>query len=322
MNKKNIVIISIATILIIAIIMISIILSKTKQVGASKADNSNVDVLNWGENVATGNKESHLKDTKVKENIVQNTTSKNEITQNTVSGKNNTLQNNNASNTTSQNKTTNQNNTASQNTTTNKNNTTSQNTTTNSQKNNNTNQSSNSKPTGTTPYYIKVNYGAQVVTIYQKDAEGYYTKPVKAMICSTGTATPKSGVYKIPGRWNWGKLFGNVYGQYVTVITGQILFHSVPYLERNNPGSLKTAEYDKLGTPASAGCVRLTVEDALWIHTNCKNGTQVEFYTSSNPGPLGKPTAKKISNAKGDLKNWDPTDPNTANPWKNVVEED
>lgn len=170
--------------------------------------------------------------------------------------------------------------------------------------------------TGNTPYFIKVNCDGQVVTIYKKDSSGNYTVPYKAMVCSTGTSTPKSGIYKIPGRWDWGELVGNVYGRYITVITGEILFHSVPYLERYNPGSLAYEEYDKLGTPASSGCVRLTVEDALWIWNNCENGTKVEFYSSSNPGPLGKPEAKKISDAEGNLKNWDPTDSDNNNPWK------
>ena len=42
----------------------------------------------------------------------------------------------------------------------------------------------------------------------------------------------------------------------------------------------------------------------------------VEFYSSSNPGPLGKPSAKKISSYEDYLRNWDPTDPNSNNPWK------
>ena len=172
------------------------------------------------------------------------------------------------------------------------------------------------------PYYIKVNYGAQVVTIYKKDTDGNYTIPVKAMVCSTGEATPTSGVYKIKERWNWLGLQGNVYGHYSTQIVGNILFHSVPYLERGNPASLEYWEYDKLGTYASAGCVRLTVVDALWIFNNCARGTLVEFYSSSNPGPLGKPTAKKISNATGELKNWDPTDPDSNNPWKTYKAEE
>ncbi len=164
-------------------------------------------------------------------------------------------------------------------------------------------------------YYIKVNYEAQVVTIYSKDEQGNYTKPVKAMICSTGTATPTSGVYSIPKRWKWGALQGNVYGQYVTKITGNILFHSVPYLKMGDPSSLEYWEYDKLGTKASLGCVRLTVEDAKWIYDNCLNGSKVEFYASPDEGPLGKPSAKKISNYPDNLKKWDPTDLDEDNPW-------
>ncbi len=169
-------------------------------------------------------------------------------------------------------------------------------------------------------YYIRVNYESQVVTIYLKDEQENYTQPVKAMICSTGAATPKSGVYSIPKRWRWGALQGNVYGQYVTKITGNILFHSVPYLKMYDPSSLEYWEYDKLGTNASLGCVRLTVEDAKWIYDNCLNGSKVEFYASPDPGPLGKPTAKKISSYPDNLKNWDPTDSDEENPWINYFE--
>lgn len=165
------------------------------------------------------------------------------------------------------------------------------------------------------PYYIKVNYGAQVVTIYQKDSEGNYTVPVKAMVCSTGVATPKSGVYSIPARWEWLRLKGYVWGHYSTQITGNILFHSVPYLRKGDPASLEYWEYDKLGTYASAGCIRLMVKDAKWIYNNCAKGTKVEFYSDSNPGPLGKPSAKKISSYPDYLRNWDPTDTNSNNPW-------
>ena len=165
------------------------------------------------------------------------------------------------------------------------------------------------------PYYIKVNYGAQVVTIYKKDEEGNYTIPFKAMVCSTGVATPTSGVYSIPARWEWLRLKGYVWGHYSTQITGNILFHSVPYLRKGDPASLEYWEYDKLGTYASAGCIRLTVKDAKWIFDNCAKGTKVEFYSDSNPGPLGKPSAKKISSYPDNLRNWDPTDQNKNNPW-------
>lgn len=181
---------------------------------------------------------------------------------------------------------------------------------------NDTTTSKSNTPT----YYIKVNYGAQVVNIYKKDDEGNYTVPVKAMICSTGGATPTKGVYSIPARWEWKRLIGYVWGHYTTQITGDILFHSVPYLENGNLASLEYWEYDKLGTKASLGCVRLTVRDAKWIYDNCAKGTKVEFYSSEDPGPLGKPSAKKISSYPEYLRNWDPTDPNSNNPWRTYKE--
>lgn len=167
-------------------------------------------------------------------------------------------------------------------------------------------------------YYIKINYGQNVVTVYEKDESGNYTKPIKAMVCSTGTATPTSGTYTIPNgkwdRWTWGQMQGGVWAQYYVRIKGSILFHSVPYTSKDK-STLEYWEYDKLGTKASAGCIRLTVQDAKWVYDNCSAGSQVEFYTDSNPGPLGKPTAQKISTHES-VRGWDPTDPDTKNPWK------
>ncbi len=172
----------------------------------------------------------------------------------------------------------------------------------------------NSKET----YYIKINYGANVVTIYKKDNSGKYAVPVKAMVCSTGKATPTSGTYKMSNKYRWHQLNGGVYGQYCSRITGHILFHSVPYAT-NSPDTLKYTAYDKLGTKASAGCIRLTVADAYWIYSNCASGTYVEFYSSSDPGPLGKPSAQKISSNEK-CRNWDPTDPLPNNPWHGYTE--
>ena len=173
--------------------------------------------------------------------------------------------------------------------------------------------STKSENNNTSPYYIKVNNACNVVTIYGKDSNGKYTVAKKAMICSIGTSTPTSGVYSTSDKYVWRKLVGDVYGQYATRITGSILFHSVPY-EKQDKSTLEWWEYDLLGKKASKGCVRLTVEDAKWIYDNCPKGTKVEFYSSSNPGPLGKPTAKKISSYEG-VRVWDPTDPDKNNPW-------
>ena len=172
----------------------------------------------------------------------------------------------------------------------------------------------------TSPYFIKVNYKANVVTVYKKDENDKYTVPYKAMVCSTGTYTPKSGTYKTSSKHRWGKLIHDVYGQYATRIVGSILFHSVPY-SSNSADTLLYNEYDKLGTTASAGCVRLTIKDCKWIYDNCPRGTMVEFYGDSNPGPLGKPTAQKISTVE-ECRDWDPTDPASENPWHTYKKEE
>ena len=184
-------------------------------------------------------------------------------------------------------------------------------------KENNSNENNNTSKEKDIPYYIKVNNQKNVVTIYKKDKKGEYNTPVKAMICSIGDATPETGVFAISDKYTWRLLQGNVYGQYACRITGHILFHSVPYTAQDK-STLEWWEYDKLGTKASLGCIRLKVEDVKWIYNNCVPGTKVEFYSSSNPGPLGKPTARKIS-SDDEVKNWDPTDPDPNNPWKDYL---
>ncbi len=166
-----------------------------------------------------------------------------------------------------------------------------------------------------TKYYIKVNYQANCVTIYSKDENNNYSNPVKAMVCSCGTATPKSGVFKTSKGYEWGFLEGGTWGRYSTRIVGGILFHSVPYISQSED-SLEYWEYDKLGTTASLGCVRLSVADCKWIFDNCEVGTPVEFYADTDPGPLGKPTAQKISN-NIECRDWDPTDSSPNSPWNN-----
>lgn len=160
------------------------------------------------------------------------------------------------------------------------------------------------------PYYIKVNKQQNCVTVYKKDKKGKYTIPVKAMVCSVGNDTPL-GVFKTPEKYRWRLLMGDVWGQYSTRIVGGILFHSVWYYEKD-ASTLSAVQYNKLGTTASHGCVRLTVADAKWIYDNCPLGTTVEIYNSKDPGPLGKPEAIKIPTNSG----WDPTDPSDKNPYK------
>ena len=170
-----------------------------------------------------------------------------------------------------------------------------------------------STETSANPYYIKINRALNCVTIYKADSNGKYTIPVKAMVCSTGTATPV-GVFNTTDKYTWRLLEGNVYGQYATRIVDHILFHSVPYYTQDK-SDLEYEEYNKLGEEASLGCIRLSVEDCKWIYDNCPKGTTVEIYDdTTNPGPLGKPEGIKIDTTSPN-RGWDPTDPDPANPW-------
>ncbi|MGC2873943.1 L,D-transpeptidase [Ihubacter sp. mB4P-1] len=161
-------------------------------------------------------------------------------------------------------------------------------------------------------YWLKVNEQRNVVTAYKK-IDGKW-KPWRAMLCSTGIggATPK-GTFYTQGRWNWGLLMNDVYGQYCTHITDDILFHSVYYTEGYDKSSQPTSQFNLLGSAASHGCIRLSVMDAKWIYENCKAGTKVTIYRSSYAGPLGKPEGITVSQSR--YQYWDPTDPDPANPY-------
>jgi len=157
-------------------------------------------------------------------------------------------------------------------------------------------------------YLIKVNKTANTVTIYAKDGAKGYTIPVKAFVCSTGDSTP-SGSFSLAYKWRWLCMVDDSYGQWVSQITGNYLFHSVPYWGEKDNNQLDVDEYNKLGTTCSHGCVRLQAADAKFIYDNIPSGTTVTIYSdSSNPGPFGKPTVGKLAADH----TWDPTDPNMS----------
>lgn len=167
-------------------------------------------------------------------------------------------------------------------------------------------------------YLIKVNRYHNTITVYTKDETGGVEVPVKAFLCSVGQKGTETvlGTYQTQAKYRWKELMGDVWGQYSTRIVGGILFHSVYYYEDKNPGTLAVSEYNKLGSSASHGCIRLTVVAAKWIYDNCPVGTTVIIYDDKDsPGPLGKPEAIKLPKSV----RWDPTDPNNQNPYKDKM---
>lgn len=170
----------------------------------------------------------------------------------------------------------------------------------------------------TLPYKIMVNRAANCITIYENDGSGNFTTPVKAIVCSTGKNVGDTplGTFSTLISYKWLRMVDNSYGQYAYRFYGSILFHSVPYYTQSK-SDLEWEQFNKLGEPASLGCVRVCVADAIWLINNCPVGTEVVVYDDAdNPGPLGKPEMIKIPE-DSPYRGWDPTDPDKNNPWNN-----
>lgn len=84
-------------------------------------------------------------------------------------------------------------------------------------------------------------------------------------------------------------------------------------------GRMKLEEYEKLGTAASDGCVRLCCGDAKWIFDHCGKGTAVIVTRETGPEPPALPAL--IPGAPYETEpgyGWDPTDPDPENPYLEV----
>lgn len=182
-------------------------------------------------------------------------------------------------------------------------------------------QGTRKRPVKDYEYYIKVNKKTCTVTVYIVEESGKLT-PYKAMVCSigrTGHDTPEGEGYKTTDYYDWRLMVDNTYGRYAVRFNGSIMFHSVPYY-MSKKDSLEWQDYNKLGKPASLGCIRLAVADAKWIFDNCKRGTKVDVYSGpESTDPLGKPEPIKLDTSS-EYRDWDPTDLTAENPWLVPVE--
>lgn len=151
------------------------------------------------------------------------------------------------------------------------------------------------------------------------------------MICSTGRAkheTP-TGTFKISQRYEY-KLLGTeespCYGLWACRFKTHHLLHSVPISAdagrnaENGHSMVSMRKYEKLGSVASDGCIRLTVADAKWIYEFCAD-TTVEVWVTKTVGPTPTKPPAVIWEAPYTDKNgygWDPTDPHPDNPYHSV----
>ncbi len=124
-----------------------------------------------------------------------------------------------------------------------------------------------------TQYLILVNRGLHRVAIYQ-GSQGDWTE-VKYWPCVVGkpsTPTP-TGTFQIKGRFYW---FGAGHKSWwATQIDGFYYFHSQIYYWDDAPNKILDPTMD---AAASAGCVRLYVDNAYWIWTEIPRGTTVHIY--------------------------------------------
>ena len=169
--------------------------------------------------------------------------------------------------------------------------------------------------------------GSQSVVVFKAE-NGEWTEE-RVMICSTGRSkemTPR-GSFAILRQYPYkkmGQIEGeNVYSQYASRITGSYLFHSVPIggkkrqNQDNGRRQMYVAYYEKLGTTASGGCIRLRCVDAYWVYMNCTVGTPITVTDDVGPTP---PTPPKLiyeepyMDARHEY-GWDPSDPDPANPY-------
>lgn len=180
-------------------------------------------------------------------------------------------------------------------------------------------------------FYVEVNRAACCVTIYAYDSKTKsYCIPVKTCTVSVGrdtwstkgssalkeeTSFTPLGTYSVSSNGTSVKYTmkpmiepdGSVcYARWATHVVGNVYFHSVA-VSSDSHYALSPTQYNRLGSAASAGCIRMTVADAKWFYDYVSKGTTVKIIQGSTkyPGPLGKNPTIKISSSV----HYDPTDP-------------
>lgn len=178
---------------------------------------------------------------------------------------------------------------------------------------------------------IVVNRAACCVTIYAYDSQKKdYIIPVKTCTVSVGrdTATTSGaaglsisssytplGSYSISSNGTAAKYSlkpmgepdgSTVYARWASHVVGNVYFHAIAVGSQSHY-ALRASNYNKLGSAASAGCIRMTVADAKWLYDYAAVGSSVKIEkgNSKKPGPLGKAATIKIAESI----NYDPTDP-------------
>ena len=164
------------------------------------------------------------------------------------------------------------------------------------------------------PYTFEVDRVNGVMTVYADSARTIPVKTIRVSVGNPWTPTPK-GKYTLTPYSRWQALMGPSWGQYGTHVNGAgqggIFVHSVACSYANSY-NLPVSAYNKLGSPASHGCIRTCVGDAKWVYYNSSGSTIYIFdgtYNSNESfkGPLGRKAIVPARWKNGG--SYDPTDP-------------
>ena len=157
---------------------------------------------------------------------------------------------------------------------------------------------------------ITINTATEQVIAYDLN-----NQPVQVFACSTGVhGNTYVGTYKTSNYYDWHLMNGGVYSRYAVRFNNHELMHSVPYY-RHSPDSLEYRQFNRLGTPASAGCCRMALADAKWIYDNTVPGTIVNVIKDPNlVYPLTRPIIK-VDESNTLTRGWDPTDTDPRSPY-------
>lgn len=157
---------------------------------------------------------------------------------------------------------------------------------------------------------ITINTATEQVIAYDLN-----NQPVQVFACSTGVhGNTYVGTYRTSNYYDWHLMNGGVYSRYAVRFNNHELMHSVPYYRRSSD-SLEYRQFNRLGTPASAGCCRLALADAKWIYDNTVPGTIVNVVKDPNlVYPLTRPIIK-VDESNTLTRGWDPTDTDPRSPY-------
>ncbi len=163
-----------------------------------------------------------------------------------------------------------------------------------------TSTTTSTKPKATLKSYrIDIDLTNQIATVY-----GIYSDKSAKVLMSEFVSTARKGKttptgnFKIQGasggrkaKYRTCKLSGGkTYAEYACRFKGAKMMHGVPWKTRNTKGYVYKGEFNKLGSVASGGCVRMPIKLARYIYEHCPVGTPVHVFKGTKGNyPAGKP---------------------------------